>query len=189
MSMTRTRPQGREQIRAAVLDAARELVAECGPDGFSVRDVAARADINHALVHRHFGTKADVLQEVLQQEAGAVAEAIAHWGTPSPDVGVDGAAELLELLAGFPSYWRALLHAVVETPEVAVAGTDATTALFREMWRAGGSTDPARSALAGASALGYLVFGAFMSETTGADPDDVRRLAAGQVAGLMGVTG
>jgi AcrR family transcriptional regulator len=185
--MTHVRPQGRDQIRAAVLDAARQLVAERGPDGFSVRDVAARADVNHALVHRHFGTKAEVLQEVLEQEARSVADAIARWGTPSPDVGLEGVAELLALLADYPSYWRALLHAVVETPEVAVDGTDATTALFREMWRAGGSTDPARSALAGATALGYLVFGAFMTEATEADPDDVRRLAAAQVATLMGV--
>lgn len=186
--MTRTRPQGRDQIRAAVLDAARDLVAERGPDGFSVRDVAARAEVNHALVHRHFGTKADVLQEVLELESRAVAEAVTTWGTPSADVGVQGAAELLSLLADFPSFWRALLHAVVETPEVAVAGTDATTALFREMWRAGGPTDPTRSALAGATALGYLVFGAFMTEATEADPDDVRRLAADQIAALMGVT-
>jgi len=185
--MTRTRPQGRDQIRAAVLDAARELVAERGPDGFTVRDVAARADVNHALVHRHFGTKAEVLQEVLELEAQAVAGAVTRWGTPSPDAGLAGATELLELLADYPSYWRALLHAVVETPEVAVAGTDATTALFREMWRAGGPTNASRSALAGATALGYLVFGTFMTEATQADPDDVRRLAAEQLATLMGV--
>lgn len=180
------RPQGRQQIRNAVLDATRQLVAERGPDGFSIRDVAARADVNHALVHRHFGTKADVLAQVLAQEAEAVAAAITRWGTPTPDVGAAGAAELLELLSGYPSYWRALIHAVLESPEVAVPGTDATTELFRALWRSADPTMATRSAVAGATGLGWLVFGAFMAEATGADPDDVRRLAAEQIAALMG---
>ena len=54
-----------------MLAATRDLVAERGPDGFSVRDIAARAGVNHALVHRHFGTKADVLEQMLAEEAGA----------------------------------------------------------------------------------------------------------------------
>ena len=100
---TTGRPQGRDEIRTAVIAAARALVAERGPDGFSVRDVAARADVNHALVHRHFGTKADVLEEVLAQEARAVAEAVARWGDPGLATGADPAGALLELLAEVPS--------------------------------------------------------------------------------------
>lgn len=186
LSMTSRRPQGRDQIRAAVLEAARGLVAERGPDGFSVRDVAARAEVNHALVHRHFGTKADVLEQVLAQEAAAVADAVGRWGTPTPEAGVGGADELLALLGDYPSFWRALVHAVVEDPEVAVAGTDATTSLFREFWRPDGPSTAPAAALAGLTGLGYLVFGEFMAEATGADLDDVRRLAAEQIAGLMG---
>jgi AcrR family transcriptional regulator len=189
-STTRSRPpakpQGRDEIRTAVIAAARDLVAERGPDGFSVRDVAARADVNHALVHRHFGTKADVLEEVLAQEASAVAEAVARWGDPGLATGADPADELLELLAEFPSYWRTLVSAVLDAPEAAVPGTAATTELFRALWR---DTDPdlaTTSAVAGATALGWLIFGRFMSEATGADPDDVRHEAAAQIARLTG---
>lgn len=41
----------------AILDAATALFAEKGVAGVSVRDIAARANVNHGLVHRHFGTK------------------------------------------------------------------------------------------------------------------------------------
>jgi TetR/AcrR family transcriptional regulator, repressor for neighboring sulfatase len=181
-----TKPQGRDEIRAAVIEAARTLVAERGPDGFSVRDVAARAEVNHALVHRHFGTKADVLEEVLAQESAGVVDAVAQWGDPGLATGTDPAAELLELLEGFPSYWRTLVSAVLDAPEAAVPGTAATTELFRTLWR---DTDPelaTTSAVAGATALGWLIFGRFMSEATGADPDDVRREVAAQIARLTG---
>ena len=175
-----TRPQGRDEIRAAVISAARELVAERGPDGFSVRDIAARAGVNHALVHRHFGTKAEVLQEVLETESALVAGAVAEWrssGTGSPE-------ELLSVLAAFPSYWRALVHAVLEAPDVAVPGTAVTTELFASLWR---GLDPSRAAsttVAAGTVLGWIIFGSFMTETTGADPDEVRRIAAEQVARL-----
>lgn len=169
-----------------MIAAARSLVAERGPDGFSVRDVAARADVNHALVHRHFGTKAEVLEEVLAQEASAVAEAVAQWGDPGLARGADPAGELLALLEGFPSYWRTLVSAVLDAPEAAVPGTAATTELFRALWR---DTDPelaTTSAVAGATALGWLIFGRFMSEATGAHPDEVRREVAAQIARLTG---
>jgi TetR/AcrR family transcriptional regulator, repressor for neighboring sulfatase len=181
-----TKPQGRDEIRTEVIEAARTLVAERGPDGFSVRDVAARAEVNHALVHRHFGTKADVLEEVLAQESAGVVDAVAQWGDPGLATGTDPAAELLELLEGFPSYWRTLVSAVLDAPEAAVPGTAATTELFRALWR---DTDPelaTTSAVAGATALGWLIFGRFMSEATGADPDDVRREVAAQIARLTG---
>lgn len=178
------RPTGRDEIREAVLGAARGLLTERGPDGFTVRDIAARAQVNHALVHRHFGTKADVLERVLAGQAAEVADAVQRWrqeGTGAP-------AELLELLAGHPAYWRTLAQTVLAAPDAAVAGTTATTEPFRRLWQSDTELDPARaagSALAGATTLGWLIFGAFMCEVTGADADDVRRLAGEQVAGLV----
>ncbi|WP_372728494.1 TetR/AcrR family transcriptional regulator [Nocardioides sp.] len=190
MTSTQTsgpRPRGREAVRVAVLDATRALVAERGPDGFSVRDIAARAGVNHALVHRHFGTKAEVLEQVLAEESRGVVEAIVASGVPTDGSGVvDGAVvdQVLDVLAERPTYWRALAHAVLESPDVAVPGTASTTELFASLWR---ESDPGRatdSAVAGATALGWLIFGAFMSEATGADPGDVRRGVAEQIARL-----
>lgn len=179
------RPTGRDEIREAVLRAARGLLAERGPDGFSVRDIAARAQVNHALVHRHFGTKAGVLEQVLTDQAAAVANAVRGWqqdGSGDP-------AELLDLLSGQPAYWRTLAQTVLEAPDAAAPGTAATTAPFRRLWESGTEHDPERaaaSALAGATTLGWLIFGAFMCEATGADADDVRRLVGEQLARLVG---
>lgn len=172
-----------------MLAAARDLLAERGPDGFTVRDVAARAQVNHALVHRHFGTKADVLEQVLTDQAASVANTIRRW----QQSGSGAPAELLELLAGHPAYWRTLAQAVLEAPGAAAPGTAATTAPFRRLWEPTDEHRPepdreraAASALAGATTLGWLIFGTFMCEVTGADTDDVRRLAAAQLAGLVG---
>src|SRR5690242_12143162 len=97
------RPRGKDEVRAAVLAATRELVGERGPDGFSVREIATRAGVNHALVHRHFGTKADVLELVLTEESRAVVQAIADSGLPtSGSAPGEVVAQLLDLLAGRP---------------------------------------------------------------------------------------
>src|SRR5688572_23876600 len=133
-----SKPRGREQVRSAVLTATSALVAERGPDGFSVREIAARAGVNHALVHRHFGTKADVLEQMLAADAEAVVAAVVESGLPtSGEAGSDVVAELLDLLAARPSYWRTLVHAVLDSPEAALPGTALTTELFSGLWRGG----------------------------------------------------
>lgn len=180
------KPRGREQIRSAVLTATSALVAERGPDGFSVRDIAARAGVNHALVHRHFGTKADVLEQMLAADARDVVDAVVESGLPtqgkaSPDV----VAELLDLLAASPSYWRTLVHAVLDSPEAAVPGTASTTELFSGLWRDSDPDHAVQTSVAGASVLGWLIFGKFMSDATGADPEDVRRAIAQHVSELI----
>ncbi len=161
-------------------------MAERGPDGFSVREIAARAGVNHALVHRHFGTKADVLEQTLAAEAQGVVKAVVESGLPtrgmaSPDV----VAELLDLLAESPSYWRTLVHAVLDSPESALPGTASTTELFSGLWRDSDPGDAVQTSVAGMSVLGWLIFGTFMSDATGADPEDVRRAIAEQVSQLI----
>lgn len=170
-----------------MLASTRALVAERGPDGFTVRDVAGRAGINTALVYRHFGSKAEVLEQVLAGEAAAVVAAITQAGLPTSGTApADTVAALLDVLAARPTYWRTLAHAVLDTPEAAVPGTASTTELFADLWR---DTDPAHAtdtAVAGATVLGWLLFGGFIAESTGADPADVRQRVAEQVSGLIG---
>lgn len=180
------RPRGRDEVRSAVLTATRELMGERGVDGFTVRDVADRAGVNHALVHRHFGTKADVVEQVLVAEAAAVSEAVVAARLPIAET-ADGAvvAGLLDVLASRPTYWRALVGAVLAHPDAAVAGTRSTTDLFSGLWRDSAGHN-AESAAAGAAVLGWLLFGDFMSEVTAADPDEVRHVVADVVAGLVG---
>jgi TetR/AcrR family transcriptional regulator, repressor for neighboring sulfatase len=58
--------------RQAILAAARELFAARGVDGVSVRQIAAAAGVNHALVHRYFGAKRDMVGAILASEAEAM---------------------------------------------------------------------------------------------------------------------
>ena len=186
MTSSPVRPHGREQIRSAVLSATSALVAERGPEGFSVRDIAARAGVNHALVHRHFGTKADVLEQMLAADAEVVVAAVLESGLPtsgSADAGV--VAELLDLLAERPSYWRTLVHAVLDSPEAALPGTASTTELFSGLWSGDEGDRAEATSVAGLTVLGWLIFGKFMTEATGADAEAVRQTVAEQVSALI----
>jgi AcrR family transcriptional regulator len=51
------RRKGRPDTREAILVAAREVFADQGYDGASIRAIAAEASVDPALVHHYFGTK------------------------------------------------------------------------------------------------------------------------------------
>ncbi len=180
-------PRGRDQVRAAVLEATRALVAESGPDGFSVREIAARAGVNHALVHRHFGTKADVLEQVLLEEGRLLVSEIGEL-PDAGDVTPEAVARVLDVMARRPTYWRALVDAVLAAPGAAGPGTAVTTDLFGDLWRGRAPARAVDSAVAGSLVLGWLIFAEFMAGTTGADTHDVRDAVAASVAALLAET-
>ncbi len=59
------RPVGGPDTREAILTAARELFAEVGFERATMRAVAARADVDPALIHHYFGTKDRLLSAAL----------------------------------------------------------------------------------------------------------------------------
>lgn len=76
-------PRGDSAVtRQVILRAARELFAARGVDGVSVRDIAAAAGVNHALVHRYFGAKNDIVGAILLAEG----ERMSAMGRPEADV-------------------------------------------------------------------------------------------------------
>lgn len=80
------RPVGRVEVMAAVLEAATELFAEKGPDAVTVREVADRAGVNHALIHRHYGTKEELLRVVLAQALARMTEVSAAFTSSRDDL-------------------------------------------------------------------------------------------------------
>jgi AcrR family transcriptional regulator len=72
------RPNGREEVRAAVVEAAARRLAAEGPEA-SLRDIADDAGVNLGLIHRHVGNKDDLIRAVLAAEiargAGTIEEA------------------------------------------------------------------------------------------------------------------
>ena len=58
---------GRDAIRAAILDAAAECFAKTGEAGARMQDIADRAGIPKANLHYYFGTKSALYKAVLEQ--------------------------------------------------------------------------------------------------------------------------
>jgi AcrR family transcriptional regulator len=54
-----------EQTRQRLLETAREVFAECGFQGATVREICRRAEANVAAVNYHFGSKDGLLSEAL----------------------------------------------------------------------------------------------------------------------------
>jgi AcrR family transcriptional regulator len=59
------RRPGNNDTRAEILVSARELFAERGYDGASVRQIATRAGVDPALVHHYFGTKESLFRATI----------------------------------------------------------------------------------------------------------------------------
>ncbi|MCX6364770.1 MAG: helix-turn-helix domain containing protein [Actinobacteria bacterium] len=66
------RERGREATTAAILDAAEELFAASGYDSITVRAIAERAGVSHALVHRYLGSKAEIFRAILSRNQGVM---------------------------------------------------------------------------------------------------------------------
>lgn len=63
------RPSGRDEIVESLLDAADRLFSESGPADVSLREIAREAHVNHGMVHRHFGTRDDLVEALLARTA------------------------------------------------------------------------------------------------------------------------
>jgi AcrR family transcriptional regulator len=57
-----------------ILDTAEELFGEFGYSGTSLRHIIAKAQVNLAAVHYHFGSKQDLLDQVIMRKAGPMNE-------------------------------------------------------------------------------------------------------------------
>jgi len=64
--------RGREATTAAILDAAEELFSADGFEAVTVRAIAKRAGVSHALVHRYLGSKAEIFRAILSRNQGVI---------------------------------------------------------------------------------------------------------------------
>jgi AcrR family transcriptional regulator len=177
------RPHGREEVMAAVLDAATALFATRGPASVSVRDIAAAASINHALVHRHFSSKQEVLRAVLEQTVQEVAAIAAEITDAHAGIG-----RLFAASAAHETYWRGLARALLdgENPRTLQRDFPTVHRLITLLQPDGQQRRrrPHQSASSGsrdvrvvvgalcALMLGWLVFEPFLLVATGLDQED-----------------
>ena len=71
--MSRSRPYHHGNLREALLAAGVALIAEAGPTGFKLREVARRADVSHNAPYRHFPDKNALLSALAAQGFDALA--------------------------------------------------------------------------------------------------------------------
>ena len=156
---------------AAVQRAAVELLAEHGPREVTVRRVADLAGVNHALIHRHYGTKDALVRAVVTEQSQALARTAA--ALPRTD-----AAGLLRLLEEHGAYWRILARIVLDDPAVLGGGelpaATATLALVTGGDAADHETRTA-AATAASTALGWLVFGPHLATVLGVEDAELFR--------------
>lgn len=126
------RPRGGDPVetRRAILDAAEECFAASGFAGATTRQVAARAGVNVATLHYHFGNKRNLYRAVLDAVSGVGLAVPGAGGTP-----VERLSSLVEALWDFgaarPSLPKlSLLHQLAGPPSPAETIEDPRVALL-----------------------------------------------------------
>ena len=76
MSSESDKPYGRAAVVDALIEAAADLFSKFGVDAISIRDIALRANVNHGLIHRHFGTKDTLRRKTQEHLAAAVRDEV-----------------------------------------------------------------------------------------------------------------
>jgi AcrR family transcriptional regulator len=154
-------PTGREEVAAAVLEAASDLFAERGPAATSIRDIAARSKVNHGLVFRHFGAK--------EQLVGAVLDHLSMATTALREAGAPEA----ELQAAADRHMRVIARTLLDGYPVGKLQTQFPgMSLLLDTVRPSHPDDrSARLAVANAAALqfGWRLFEPFLRASTGLD--------------------
>mgnify|MGYP003706638003 CR=1 FL=1 len=162
-----TTPRGRDAVQAALLDAAAICFAERGIAATSVREIATKAQVNHGLVHRHFGSKDGLLTELLKRLSAQVNlrldEALGLHSTPSPDKLIP---HIFMGTASSNRHWRVVLHAMLEGIPPYQLQTDFP--VFRRLvssYRQVGYPEDealAEAALTFSTGLGFLTFKGYL---------------------------
>lgn len=170
-----TRPTGKDDVMTAILDAATALFAAKGVAGVSVRDIAAKANVNHGLVHRHFGSKENLR---LQVQNHLMEKINADIGEPEnyTDAFLRGVAALRKNEA----FWKVLARTFLDGQfegdvQSAFPFLQKMTAIITQAQKDGTfnkRTDP-RLLVAGGTAmvLGLLVFENYLLPGTGLDDE------------------
>ncbi len=151
------KPQGKEATIAALLDAADELFGEMGPNSVTVRDISARANVNHALLHRHFGSKEQLLSAIIERHRLAFKEQ-----SKSVDNSEEALAHLFRNMLERPAFPRIFAHLVLDKRPVEefVSQEGGTADLAAIIARSGIAEPEARKLAATISAfcLGWSLF-------------------------------
>jgi AcrR family transcriptional regulator len=190
--MLSTDRPARDRAVAALVAAATELFAARGPDGVSLREIAARAGLNYGLIHQYVGSKDELLRLVIAQSTATTAARFAQAA------GVDEALELLQgPVGGDRPYPRLLAWAILQGRDPGeLAGPSPALPRLIEMLPRPETLDDLtddprlRAAAVAALTLGWSLFGPFVLKAAELDevaPDEAQlavQSLARRIAGI-----
>lgn len=179
------KPSGPAEVRLSVLAAAAALYATRGVDGVSLRQIAAAADVNPALISRYIGNKKELQAEVFAFASGELERALREHPlerqgiTPDTPMGQWVRIAASMAIAGHP------IHSGNESNPV--------QAMAEILVRAYGVSEAAahlRAAQIAAAALGWRIFEDYLIEAAqlGDTPVDVLREELTRSARRLGAT-
>jgi len=120
-------------LRRALLDAARAVLREAGPEGCSLREVARRAGVSHAAPYHHFASREALLGALAAEGYAALDEAMAAAQAAAPQ---DPAAQLAAVGMGYfllarrqPALFRLMTRPEHLGPPPEAAATPGTSGL------------------------------------------------------------
>jgi AcrR family transcriptional regulator len=198
------RRRDRERTISDILDAAEQLLAEKGPDGFGLAELGREADISFGLIHHYFGGKEGLLRAVLRRSLKEIGDEVrrvqadgSFWSREAPAVHA-----VFDIVAKRPGFARlaawGLLTGLLDGEPVAEEfnadreAFDQMLGAFRDQAPAGTRDKvPAITALLLSSVLGFnLLRPVMVAENRWTDSDDerLRELLASAMVGLTKAT-
>ena len=118
-------------LRQVLLNAAIGLIQESGPEGFTLREVARRAQVSHTAPYRHFRDKNDLLAAVAEQGFLNLSEAMAgaarHARNPLVRLHRLGLAYVISAVQR-PAHFRVMFGVRLHPEDHAAAWTAGTRA-------------------------------------------------------------
>lgn len=188
-------PRGDSAVtRREILAAARELFAAHGVDSVSVRQIAAAAGVNHALVHRYFGTKDEMVAAILRAEG----ETMSAMKRPEADSATSLAAlraVLVHALTEGRTTLLLMLRAEIDglEPERLLEGAPLRPLPLLRAWLAENAPDGAAvdaealTMVIGAAVMGLVSCRPMLAAGAGATAEDDDELLRRTVDVLVGV--
>ena len=113
------RPRGKEAVQDALIQAAALRFAASGITAVSLRDIAQQAQVNHGLIHRHFGSKQGLLHATIEKLSADIAKRLG----PTQDRELLVSLLRLTFVETYSQqqFWRILSHLMLEDVEIALS--------------------------------------------------------------------
>lgn len=161
---------GPERVKRAVVQAARTLFAERGIHAVSVREIAREVGVSHTLLHLYFGSKEEILRQVLAT-AGDMDARLGDAHSPR-----EAGEAVIETFLENDEQIRVLAAAIMEgfVPDKIAYEPKLGKELVAKLGESGGLRSDVDSELAAAMiasvAIGWAVAGDWICENFGVDP-------------------